>query len=158
MRQAIPNKPKEIKPEKERVFKELDGSGLETFFRVNILEKMGLEYKQQFEAKPIGRFYDFLLTKQKVLIEIQGTYYHCDPDVYDKPINKMQKHNKRVDEIKRTWALMNGFVLLTIWEKDIKSNPDKVIKYLNERLFIQDEKLLLEESKKNGTFYIKKKK
>lgn len=53
----------------------LDGSGLETFFRENILEKLGIRYQQQFEAKSIGRFYDFYLPDFRVIIECDGFFF-----------------------------------------------------------------------------------
>lgn len=58
------------KPEKN-----LDGSGLETFFRENVLEKLGIRYQQQFEAKSIGRFYDFYLPDFRVIIECDGFFF-----------------------------------------------------------------------------------
>ena len=59
----------------------------------------------------------------------------------------MQKHNKRVDELKNKWALMHGIPLMRIWEKDIRENPNKVMKELRERLYIQDKKTTLTEKK-----------
>lgn len=43
-------------------------SKLEDKFAKEILEKMGVEYERQFEAKDIGRFYDFKVGN--VLIEV----------------------------------------------------------------------------------------
>lgn len=88
---------------------ELDGSGLETYFRKNFLDKLGIKYEQQFEAKDIKRFYDFHLKDSNgnslmVLIECDGSFFHCDPRIYDKPINTTQKHNIKVDKIKTNWA------------------------------------------------------
>ena len=59
----------------------------------------------------------------------------------------MQKHNKRVDELKNKWALLHGIPLIRIWEKDIRENPNKVMKELKERLYIQDKKAILTEKK-----------
>lgn len=141
----------------------LDGSGLETYFKENFLDKLEINYTQQFEAKDIGRFYDFHLKDKnnnslRILVEIDGTYWHTDPRVYDKPINPIQKRNKRVDEIKNKWALLHGFCLIRLWEYDIKNNPEKIINELKKHMSIQTEKIFLMESKKNGTFYNKKNK
>jgi very-short-patch-repair endonuclease len=149
---------------KRKVFKksaiasEKDGSGLETYFRINFLEKYGIEYIQQFEAVDIGRFYDFLIPNKFIIIECQGSYFHSDPSIYDKPINSMQRHSIKVDKIKERWALLHGYCLIVVWEKDIYKNPDKVIALLNEHINIQDKKIILSESKKDGTFYKKKEK
>lgn len=159
MKQPVKNRNKVIvkqKNKKNRTPEELDGSKLETFFRTNILDMLEIEYVQQFEAKSIGRFYDFYLPKHNVLLEIDGSYWHTDPRLYESPINAIQKRNARVDKLKDKWALLNGFVLIRIWESDIKKEPDKVTKYLIERLKIATEIVLLNESKKNGSFFRKK--
>ena len=145
------------KQPKLKTQEQLDGSGLETFFRENILDKLGVFYTQQFEAKSIGRFYDFYLPYHNVLIEIDGSYWHTDPKFYDKPINAIQKRNLRVDEIKNKWALINGYVLIRIWESDIRNDTVKVLKTLSDRLNIESQVVLLNESKKNGSFFMKKK-
>ena len=59
----------------------------------------------------------------------------------------MQKHNKRVDEHKNNWALAHGIPIMRIWEKDIREAPDKVMKELKERLYIEDKKVTLTEKK-----------
>lgn len=137
-------------------YKDLDGSGLETFFRVNVLEKIGVKYKQQFEAKSIGRFYDFYLPDSRVLLEIDGGYWHSDPRIYEGPQNAIQKRNKRVDDYKDKWALLNGYVLIRFWEQDILNDTQGVIKKLMERLKIEDKNQNIKKSKKDGTFYRKK--
>lgn len=158
MRQPSKNKAKNKSIRKKKnSTKNLDGSKLETFFKINVLEKLNLNYVQQFEAKSIGRFYDFLLTDYRILIEIDGDYWHMNPDIYQSPINSIQKRNKRVDELKNKWALTNCYILLRFWEKDIYNDTNTVIKFLSERIGIQNEAILLTESKKNGSFFMKKK-
>lgn len=123
-------------------------SKLEQDFAVNFLDKLNLKYTWQFEAKDIGRFFDYYLDEHHLLIEIDGSYFHSDPRLYeDKDLNRMQKRNKRVDEVKNKWALMHGIPLMRIWEKDIRENPELVMKMLKERLYIQDEKNTLSENK-----------
>ena len=147
---------------KKKIFKkkstasETDGSGLETFFRENILDVLGVEYIQQYEARSIGRFYDFYLPKSNILIECDGSYFHCDPKKYSKPINKMQRHNIKIDEIKNKWALINSFLLLRFWEDDIYKKTDEILKFLSEKMNIQSKVLALIESKKDGSFFKKK--
>lgn len=54
-------------------------SKLEEEFAENFLDKLGIEYIWQYEAKEIGRFYDFMcFTKEShspVLLEIDGGYW-----------------------------------------------------------------------------------
>jgi very-short-patch-repair endonuclease len=123
-------------------------SKLEEDFAKNFLDKLGVKYVYQFEAKDIGRFYDFYLPSHNLIIEVDGGYYHSDPRVVDEnKLNPMQKHNKRVDEHKNKWALAHGIPIMRIWEKDIREAPDKVMKELKERLYIEDKKVTLTEKK-----------
>lgn len=130
-------------------------SKLEEDFARDFLDKLGVKYIYQFEAKDIGRFYDFavilndeMTTGSILLIEIDGGYYHSDPRVVDEgKLNPMQKHNKRVDEHKDRWALMHGIPLIRIWEKDIRENPKMVMEELKKRLYIQDKKVTVTERK-----------
>lgn len=123
-------------------------SKLEQDFATNFLDKLNLKYTWQYEAKDIGRFFDYYLDEHHLLIEIDGSYFHSDPRLYeDKDLNRMQKRNKRVDECKNKWALMHGIPLMRIWEKDIRENPEMVMKMLKERLYIQEEKISNQDNK-----------
>lgn len=137
-------------------------SKLEADFARDFLDKLEIKYIYQYEAKDIGRFFDFAVTSyndipwimeskdgiecikqngQNVpisfVIEIDGGYYHSDPRVVnEKKLNPMQKHNKFVDFLKDKWCELHGYPLLRIWEYDIRNNPKKVFdemyKYLGE--------------------------
>lgn len=133
-------------------------SKLEDDFAREFLDKLGVKYKYQFEAKDIGRYYDFavfingnekdLSIGNILLIEIDGGYFHSDPRlVKEDKMNPMQKRNKRVDEYKNKWALEHGIPLIRIWEKDIRENSKEVMKQLKERLYIEDKKQTLIEKK-----------
>lgn len=122
-------------------------SKLEERFAKEFLDKLGVEYEKQFEAKDIKRFYDFYLPSQRILIEVDGCYYHGKGLIYEE-MNPMQKKNHRVDEIKNEWAAMHGIPLLRIWEDDINNNPSKVMQYLKENIGIATEKMIKEENKK----------
>ena len=130
-------------------------SKLEEDFARDFLDKLGIKYIYQFEAKDIGRFYDFaiilndeMITGNMILIEIDGGYFHSDPRVVEEgKLNPMQKHSKRVDEYKDKWALLHGIPLIRIWEKDIRENPKMVMEELKKRLYIQDKKITITEKK-----------
>ena len=71
-----------IKQQKKRVAakktrkKPLFGtSKLEEDFARDFLDKLGLKYIYQFEAKSIGRWFDFYLTKYNLIIEVDGGYW-----------------------------------------------------------------------------------
>ena len=126
-------------------------SKLEEDFARDFLDKLGVKYIYQYEAKDIGRWYDFAIFLDEssgmtpgsmILAEIDGSYYHSDPRlVKESEMNPMQKHNKRVDKHKDEWALMHGIPLIRIWEKDIRENPNQVMEMLKKRLYIQDKKV-----------------
>lgn len=123
-------------------------SKLEEDFARDFLDKLRVKFIWQFEAKDIGRFYDFYLPDHNLIIEIDGSWYHSDPRlVKESEMNPMQKHNKRVDELKNKWALMHGIPIMRIWEKDIRESPLKVLQALKERLNIAGEKVILTENK-----------
>ena len=122
-------------------------SKLEKKFAKEFLEKLGIKYEEQFEAKDIKRFYDFYLPDYQVIIEIDGDFYHGYGKVHEEK-NPMQKRNARVDEIKNEWAALHGYPLIRIWEHDINENPEKVLDMLRERLGVEMEKLIIKENKK----------
>lgn len=148
------------KPKKKH--KDYGTSKLELYFAKEFLDKMGLKYIYQFEAKDMKRFYDFAVmsTDKKdyvmetkdglksvkqdgqvpfidLLIEVDGSYYHSDPRVVNEnKLNPMQKHNKFVDKLKDEWAGMHCIPLLRLWEEDIRNNTkfvkDEITKYVKD--------------------------
>ena len=141
-------KRKKTSTTKKKKHKDYGTSKLELFFAKEYLDKLGLKYIYQFEAKDMKRFYDFAImstdkkdyimeTKDSLksvkqdgqtpfidlLIEIDGGYYHADPRIVKEgKLNPMQKHNKFVDKLKDTWAGMHCIPLLRLWEEDIRNN------------------------------------
>lgn len=123
-------------------------SKLEKYFETEFLKKLNINYQWQFEAKDIQRSYDFYLPEHNLLIEVDGDYYHVNPEIYEgKKLTPTQKHDMWVDKLKNEWALLHGIPLLRIWENDIRKNPEKVIKTIKERLRLQNTKIRLEENK-----------
>lgn len=123
-------------------------SKLEEKFAKEFLDKLGVEYVYQFEAKDIGRFFDFYC-KNNLLIEIDGDYWHGNPNKYkEEELKGHQKKAQRIDEYKTKWALTHGIPIIHIWEEDINKHPQEVMKRLKEVLNIQDEKMLIKENKK----------
>ena len=131
----------------KRSHKEYGTSNLEKKFAKEFLDKLGVEYKYQFLAPDIKRYYDFYLPEQRILIEVDGTYYHAYGKLYEE-MSPMQKHNARVDKIKNDWAAMHGIPLIRVWEHDINNNPSMVMDMLREQIGIQMDKLKIKENKK----------
>lgn len=108
-------------------------SKLEERFAHNFLDKLGIRYQYQFKAESIGRYFDFYIPDCRVLLEVDGDYYHSYGLVYE-DMNPMQKRNKRVDKEKDHWALVNGYRLYRIWEHEIEKDPSGVLDFLKEKL------------------------
>ena len=143
------NKPKKrtapkVKTTKRAVRKhpQYGTSKLEEDFARDFLDKLGVNYQYQLEAKDIGRWFDFYLQEHNLIIEIQGSYWHGDSRIYEeKDLNKIQKKNIKVDEYKQKWALTHGIPIYYIWEKDIRENPKMVMEELKKRLYIQEKEI-----------------
>ena len=140
--------PKLSKPTRgKRKHPDFGTSKLEQDFAKGFLDKLGVKYIWQFEAKEIKRFFDYYLPESRILIEIDGDYFHSRGLVREK-MNPMQKKNKRVDECKNQWAALHGIPLIRIWEYDIRNNPSQVMKMLKEKLKYHSE-LVQKQKEKN---------
>jgi very-short-patch-repair endonuclease len=147
--------PPSQKVRKQRKHPKFGTSKAELDFAKNFLDKLGVRYEWQFEAKQIGRFFDYYLPDYNILLEYDGVFFHADPRVYkEEDLNPMQKRNRRIDEIKDRWALLHGIPLIRIREKDVKENPAGVMKMLKERLHIQGD--VIEKNKEMNKRHINK--
>lgn len=153
MRQATPkkigltHKIKKKNVKNKKIKPQYGTSKLEERFKKDFLEKLCVEYVYQFEAKDIGRFYDFYLPNQNLLIEIDGDYYHSYGLTYEQ-MSPMQKKNRRVDNSKDKWAILHGIPIMRIWEHDINDNPKSVMESLIDRIKLQNENIEKLENKK----------
>lgn len=144
------NKSKKDKTKpKKRQHPQYGTSKLEEDFAHQFLDKLKVKYIYQFEAKDIGRFYDFYLPDSNLIIEIDGDYWHGNPEKYDEEhLRGHQKKAQRIDEYKNKWALMHCIPILRIWESDIRKNPKKVMDVLKETLNIQEKQRIINENKR----------
>jgi G:T-mismatch repair DNA endonuclease (very short patch repair protein) len=91
-----------------------------------LLDEIGITYTKEYS---LGNFYyDIHITGTSLLIEVQGDYWHANPEIYlDKQkLNQTQLSNVRRDHYKRRFAKEQGFYTLYVWEKDLKSDLGKV--------------------------------
>ena len=124
-------------------------SKLEEKFAKEFLDKLGVKYVYQFEAKDIGRFFDFFLPDDNCIIEIDGDFWHGNPDKYkEEELRPHQKRAQRIDEHKTKWALMRGIPIIRFWESDINNNPIFVMQELREKLKVREQHLVSEEKNK----------
>jgi G:T-mismatch repair DNA endonuclease (very short patch repair protein) len=107
-------------------------SKLEKTF-ANILELLDIEYTQFFYAKDIKAFYDFYLPKNNILIEVDGDFWHCNPNTkYSTPKYQTQNKNIKRDQVKNQWAQDNNYKILRFWEDDINNNIQQIKQILLE--------------------------
>lgn len=97
-----------------------------------VLNKMGVTYTTQFclKSNKKRRFYDFLLNDIKLLIEVNGDYWHANPILYkENDILNYKKYGVRTakemwdkDNFKKDLAEKNGYRVIYIWESEIHEN------------------------------------
>lgn len=76
--------------------------------------------------------YDFIIRGKRILIEVDGDYWHGIPEMYNldglngkKKLNKIQLKKKERDKEKEEWAISRGFKIIRIWEKEIQNGTFK---------------------------------
>lgn len=94
-----------------------------------LLEIFGENIKEEFGYG--GFVFDFKV--DTYLIEVQGDYFHCNPETrHATPKSDMQKNNLERDERKRNFVKENlEYELIEVWENDIINNIEKVKICLN---------------------------
>jgi very-short-patch-repair endonuclease len=83
--------------------------------------------------------FDFGIKDKKILIEVDGDYWHGNPKYYNKDgsgglkvLNGVQLAKISKDEEKMKWATSRGFTVLRIWEDEVNNGTfmDKLNGYL----------------------------
>ena len=99
-----------------------------------ILKELNIEYKRGYYISDSNKnsIFDFRILNKNILIEVDGDWYHCNPNLNIKPLYEIQTKNINNDLLKNEQAKQHGFVLLRFWESDINDNPIKVMKKLLE--------------------------
>ncbi len=97
------------------------------------LDNLNIIYEYQYE---IGKkLYDFYIPSKNVLIEVDGDFYHCNPEsTHNKPKYKCQFLTIKNDKNKNTYCEKNEIKLIRFWEKDINERPEWVISELKKYL------------------------
>lgn len=96
---------------------------LEKFF-FDIITEAGIdiEYSVILDRKQ----YDFGNKEKRVLIEINGDFWHGNPSIYPTPSERQRAVHEK-DRVKKEWAESKGFKVLSFWELDIKDRIDIVL-------------------------------
>lgn len=105
---------------------------------VGILNSMeidfGIEYKIKNSATNRYFAYDIIVSGTRNLIEVNGDYWHGNPEIY-KPTDIILKGSSKEMSVSEKWALdakkiefaeNAGYRVLVLWESKVKSDPDLV--------------------------------
>jgi len=108
-------------------------SNLEKEFK-KILDGLSIEYIEQFYVQEIKALYDFKIKGKNILIEVDGDYWHCNPNIekFKTPTQQWHHDNLKRDAIKNKWAEDNGYTLLRFWENEILETRFQCIQKLME--------------------------
>ena len=107
-------------------------SKLEKTFE-RFLTELNILYEKQYKLK--GKLYDFKIKDRNILIEVDGDFWHSNPDMFpDGPIYKVQKDNLERDIEKNKIAKEEEYELIRFWEHEVKYQEDIVIDRLKKLL------------------------
>lgn len=101
----------------------------------SILKLIGIksEFQYEFEKK----FFDFYIPQKNILIEVDGDFYHCNPNSDHKfPKYQTQILTVNNDAVKNEICKNKNIRLLRYWEKDINERPEWIISELKRNLII----------------------
>jgi very-short-patch-repair endonuclease len=107
-------------------------SKLETYFQETYLDPYNVEYTKFYFVDSIKRFYDFYIPSLRTIIETDGDFWHCNPDIHGEPSFDFQKRNIEKDHIKNKWCEENDITILRFWENKIYDSPEEVLSTLRE--------------------------
>lgn len=99
-----------------------------------ILIGLNLNYTHSLYIPQVKKIYDFYLPDYNILIEVDGDFWHCNPNKFPQPTCKTQEINLENDKEKNQWANENGYKLIRFWEDDINNNIKEVKRTLMEYL------------------------
>ena len=102
-----------------------------------LIRKLGYPFKMHCVIKKngFGCRPDFQFQKQKLVVFIDGNYWHAHPEQYSpESLNETQKHNRQVDAIQRKWLVKQGWQVRRFWESEILQNPSAVVQRLKRYL------------------------
>jgi len=98
--------------------------------------KEGIDFIHQYRC--LNKFMcDFGFPKQKIVVEVNGDYWHCNPKLYSKPKNQHQIRGIRRDKSKEAYITTvenHSWTYLVLWESDIQKDVAKCVNRIEEVL------------------------
>jgi len=97
------------------------------------LEKRGIKHHRQYVINKKFTC-DVAIPEKKIIIEVQGNYWHANPKQFPNP-NKRQREQIKKDRSKKAYLEKCGYKVVYLWESEINSDMDscmnKVVNCLN---------------------------
>lgn len=113
-----------------------------------ILDGCGLQYIRNFCIRfgDSWRLYDFLI-EGELIVEMQGNYYHANPNKYSADdLIVVAKKKRKASEIweydakKKQLAIDSGYTFFVLWEKDFSGMiDDEVVAEIGQHLKVDNE-------------------
>jgi hypothetical protein len=105
----------------------------------DILEKNKIKYEKEYFIVHENKKYFYDIKVNNILIEINGDYWHANPNKYNENWYNKQKKQTALeiwnsDNIKKQIAIKNGFKFITLWETDIKNNMGNLNEYIKNKI------------------------
>ena len=117
----------------EKRYKTLDKNGIYSSRLENklceVLNELNISYTRQYKISGNTHPYDFYLCNTKIIIEVNGNFWHANPKYYSK--NDIIYQPGRKIKAKQIWdkdkkyidyAANNGYYIIILWEDDFNEN------------------------------------
>lgn len=80
--------------------------------------------------------YDFGSQEYRILLEVQGDYWHVNPKLYSNDdLTEPQRKNLERDARKEQWAIDHDFLIYFIWEQDILNGNFEVLDQIQRKIY-----------------------
>lgn len=108
-----------------------------------MLKDIGIDFETQFKIGKYFHKYDAKITGTKTLLEINGDFWHANPNLYkpDDRLNFSKTNHPKAKEIwekdekNKKFAEKNGYKIIYLWESEISNKTDiELIKILINKL------------------------
>lgn len=96
---------------------------------INVLNELNIVFKTQLRIE--NSFYDFYLPEYNIIIEVDGDYWHANPELYDYDhLDQRQAKHVIKDHKKEELAKKYNYQLYRFWESDF-NNMESVYQKMN---------------------------
>lgn len=116
-------------------------SKIENGFIESVIIPLKLPFIKQFYLKDIKQFCDVYIEKLNLIIECDGSYWHCNKEFFPQGSeNDFQEKKIEKDKLKNDYCIENNINIFRFWDTD----------YINERKSVVDNLLCSIEAIKRG--------